>query len=163
MVSGRLQLTQTMCIRPEWSARLKHARSGKGQHRLARHNVTDGRVAQELPFPRAAAERQEIAVCGRLSFGKGFLEALHRWSVRPCVRPVGAVRMTAGHNAFREDGSRPKTRARSASAIVGFPVFRFRPAVALLHVRPSQARSSQRCARPNSTRRSARDIVRRRS
>lgn len=58
--------------------------------------------------------------------------------MRPCVRPVGAARMTAGHNAFREDGSRSITRARSAWARLGFPVFRYRPAFALHHVRPSQ-------------------------
>ena len=28
----------------------------------------------------------------------------HRWSVQPCVRPVSAVRMTAGHNALRGSG-----------------------------------------------------------
>src|SRR6476620_1789901 len=28
----------------------------------------------------------------------------HRWSVQPCVRPVNAVRMTAGHNALRGSG-----------------------------------------------------------
>jgi hypothetical protein len=67
-----------------------------------------------------------------------FFEVPRGWSVRPCVRPVDAVNRTAGHNAFREDGSRPKTRARSASAKVGSPVFRYRPAVALLHVRPFQ-------------------------
>jgi hypothetical protein len=27
-----------------------------------------------------------------------------RWSVQPCVRPVSAVRMTAGHNALRGSG-----------------------------------------------------------
>src|SRR5262245_48902216 len=26
------------------------------------------------------------------------------WSVQPCVRPIGAVHMTAGHNAFRGSG-----------------------------------------------------------
>jgi len=29
--------------------------------------------------------------------------------------------MTAGHNAFREDGSRPRARARGAMAQMGFP------------------------------------------
>jgi hypothetical protein len=51
---------------------------------------------------------------------QGFFEVLHCWSVRPCVRPVDAVHMTAGHNAFREDWSRPKTRARSARRDWGF-------------------------------------------
>ena len=27
-----------------------------------------------------------------------------RWSVQPCVRPVGAVHVTAGHNALRGSG-----------------------------------------------------------
>ena len=54
-------------------------------------------------------------------------EVLQSWSVRPCVRPVGAARMTAGHNAFREDGSRSRVRARSAWARLGFPIFRYRP------------------------------------
>ena len=48
---------------------------------------------------------------------------LQDWSVRPCVRPL-LMRRTwaAGHNAFRGIGSRPIPRARSALAIVGFPV-----------------------------------------
>jgi hypothetical protein len=29
---------------------------------------------------------------------------LQHWSVRPCVRPLGAVDMTAGHNALRGSG-----------------------------------------------------------
>jgi hypothetical protein len=28
----------------------------------------------------------------------------HRWLVQPCVRPVSAVRMTAGPSALRESG-----------------------------------------------------------
>ncbi|MDB5411027.1 MAG: hypothetical protein JWL84_5939 [Rhodospirillales bacterium] len=42
------------------------------------------------------------------------------WSVRRCVRPVGAVHVTAGHNAFREDGSRPRARARRGTGANGF-------------------------------------------
>jgi len=29
---------------------------------------------------------------------------LQRWSVQPCVRPLSAVHLTAGHNAFRGSG-----------------------------------------------------------
>jgi hypothetical protein len=36
-------------------------------------------------------------VCGRLRVGKSFF-TLQGWSVQPCVRPVSAVHMTAGHN-----------------------------------------------------------------
>src|SRR5262245_60152650 len=42
----------------------------------------------------------------------------------------------AGHNAFRGIGSRPKTRARSALARVGFPVSRYRPAHCITLVPP---------------------------
>src|ERR1700726_2967170 len=42
-------------------------------------------------------------VCGRLRVGKDFLHVAG-WSVRPCVRPLDAVHMTAGHNAFRGSG-----------------------------------------------------------
>ena len=33
---------------------------------------------------------------------------LQHWSVRPCVRPVRAVLMTAGHNALRGSGPNQK-------------------------------------------------------
>jgi NAD(P)-dependent dehydrogenase (short-subunit alcohol dehydrogenase family) len=85
-----------------------------------------------------------IAVCGRLPVGKGFLRSSAMFG--RCGRVFDLLMRhtnAAGHNAFREDGSRPKRRARSASAIVGFPIFRFRPVVALLHVRPSQFRRPQ--------------------
>ena len=44
------------------------------------------------------------AMCGRLLVGKGKSSRRSRWSVQPCVRPVSAVRMTAGHNALRGSG-----------------------------------------------------------
>src|SRR5262249_53705508 len=43
-------------------------------------------------------------MCGRLRVGKDFLERMQHWSVQPCVRPVCAVPMTAGHNALRGSG-----------------------------------------------------------
>jgi hypothetical protein len=43
-------------------------------------------------------------MCGRLRVGKDFLERLQHWSVQPCVRPVYAVHMIAGHNALRGSG-----------------------------------------------------------
>src|SRR6266403_1675594 len=33
---------------------------------------------------------------------QGLSSRLQHWSVRPCVRPVGAVHMTAGHNVLRK-------------------------------------------------------------
>ena len=46
---------------------------------------------------------------------------LHRWSVQPCVRPVSAVRMTAGHNALRGSGPGQKPAFDDALAHVGCP------------------------------------------
>src|SRR6266581_8138818 len=43
------------------------------------------------------------------------------WSVRPCVRPVDAVHMTAGHNAFRGSGPGQKPAFDNALAQVGCP------------------------------------------
>ena len=45
----------------------------------------------------------------------------HRWSVQPCVRPVSAVRMTAGHNALRGSGPGQKPAFNDALAHVGCP------------------------------------------
>jgi hypothetical protein len=43
------------------------------------------------------------------------------WSVQPCVRPVCAVHMTAGHNAFRGSGPGQKPGFDNALALVGCP------------------------------------------
>jgi hypothetical protein len=43
------------------------------------------------------------------------------WSVQPCVRPVGAVHMTAGHNALRGSGPGQKPAFDNAVARVGCP------------------------------------------
>src|SRR5665648_996936 len=44
-----------------------------------------------------------------------------RWSVQPCVRPVDAVHMTAGHNALRGSGPGQKPAFDDALAHVGCP------------------------------------------
>jgi hypothetical protein len=43
------------------------------------------------------------------------------WSVQPCVRPVSAVQVTAGHNALRGSGPGPKPAFDHALALVGCP------------------------------------------
>jgi hypothetical protein len=43
------------------------------------------------------------------------------WSVQPCVRPVCAVHMTAGHNALRGSGPGQKPAFDNALAQVGCP------------------------------------------
>ena len=43
------------------------------------------------------------------------------WSVQPCVRPLSAVDMTAGHNALRGSGPGQKDAFNDALARVGCP------------------------------------------
>jgi hypothetical protein len=43
------------------------------------------------------------------------------WSVQPCVRPLDAVHMTAGHNALRGPGPDQKLAFDDAVALVGCP------------------------------------------
>ena len=49
------------------------------------------------------------------------LLTLQRWSEQPCVRPLSAVHMTAGHNAFRGSGPGQKLALKSALAQMGCP------------------------------------------
>ena len=46
---------------------------------------------------------------------------LQPWSVQPCVRPLSAVHMTAGHNALRGSGPGHKHAFDNALAQVGCP------------------------------------------
>ena len=43
------------------------------------------------------------------------------WSLQPCVRPLDAVHMTAGHNALRGSGPDRKPAFENASGRVGCP------------------------------------------
>jgi hypothetical protein len=43
------------------------------------------------------------------------------WSVLPCVLPLGAVHMTAGHNALRGSGPSQQHAFEDAMALVGCP------------------------------------------
>ena len=43
------------------------------------------------------------------------------WSVQPCVRPLSAVHMTAGHNALRGSGPGQNRAFKDAVALVGCP------------------------------------------
>ena len=52
---------------------------------------------------------------------QGISSRLQYWSVQPCVRPVSAVRMTAGHNALRRSGPDQKPTFDDALAHVGCP------------------------------------------
>ena len=52
---------------------------------------------------------------------QGLSSRVQHWSVQPCVRPVDAVHMTAGHNALRGSGPGQKLAFDNALALVGCP------------------------------------------
>ena len=52
---------------------------------------------------------------------QGESSRVQHWSVRPCVRPLNAVHMTAGHNALRGSGPDHKPAFKNAMAQVGCP------------------------------------------
>src|SRR6516164_10731841 len=52
---------------------------------------------------------------------QGYFSRLQAWSVQPCVRPLGAVHLTAGHNALRGSGPGQKPAFDDAVAQVGCP------------------------------------------
>jgi hypothetical protein len=70
---------------------------------------------------RTASACPQSAMCGRLRVGKNFLHVLQHWSVQPCVRPLNAVHMTAGHNALRGSVPDQKLAFKNAMAQVGCP------------------------------------------
>ena len=64
------------------------------------------------------------------------------WSEQPCVRPIDAARMTAGHNALRGSGPGQKPALDSAVALVVVPISGSTGS-ALRAVRPSNLRITQ--------------------
>ena len=52
---------------------------------------------------------------------QGFSLRVQQWSEQPCVRPVSAVHVTAGHNALRGSGPGQKHAFDNALARVGCP------------------------------------------
>src|SRR5262245_66177601 len=81
--------------------------SALGQKQTSRYHL----AMSALP-PKADIEPHDWHVCFVPCVDGSELARLFftfaGWSVQPCVRPVGAVHMTAGHNAFRGSGSGQK-------------------------------------------------------
>jgi len=59
-------------------------------------------------------------MCGRLWVVRDF-GTLQCWSEQPCVRPLNAGHLAAGHNAFRGSGPHHKLAFDCALAQVGCP------------------------------------------
>ena len=67
-------------------------------------------------------------MCGRLRVGKAFSRC-RGWSEQPCVRPLDAVHMTAGHNALRGSGPGQKRAFSRCSGTSGLSRSPDRPAL----------------------------------
>ena len=58
---------------------------------------------RKRPNCRVATKRRDVPCVDGSELARLFF-TFAGWSVQPCVRPIGAVDMTAGHNAFRGSG-----------------------------------------------------------
>jgi hypothetical protein len=84
----------------------------------------NGPTMSALPRKRRGSRGDAICREGPCVDGSGLASGiftLRRWSERPCVRPVDAVHMTAGHNALRGSGPDQKHAFEDAMAHVGCP------------------------------------------
>jgi len=83
---------------------------------LLNRNCYNGSNGSEFLAPE-----REVAPCvdGSELARKNFTS--QDWSVQPCVRPVDAVHMTAGHNALRGSGPGQKPAFDDALAHMGCP------------------------------------------
>ena len=77
----------------------------------------DSRFGSKTVFAALKCDFRITPVCGRLRVGKNFFHVAG-WSVRPCVRPLDAVHMTAGHNAIREPGPGLPTRVAISRPVI---------------------------------------------
>jgi hypothetical protein len=69
----------------------------------------------------SAVRRRRQGPCVDGSGLAGAFSRVQQWSEQPCVRPVSAVHVTAGHNALRGSGPGQKHAFDNAVARVGCP------------------------------------------
>jgi hypothetical protein len=77
-----------------------------------------------MPRKRRSANKMRSVAMGHVWTApswQGLSSRVQHWSVQPCVRPVDAVHMTAGHNALRGSGPGQKLAFDNALAQVGCP------------------------------------------
>ena len=82
-----------------------------------------GKYPQLLPDQRNAAHGAKVPCVDGSTLARTFCTS-QVWSEQPCVRPVDAVHMTAGHNALRGSGPGQKPAFDDAVAHVGCPDLR---------------------------------------
>ena len=82
------------------------------------------RMSAMAPIATQSVRRNEPSRCAPCVDGSELARTFltpQAWSVQPCVRPVCAVHMTAGHNALRGSGPGQKPAFENAVAQVGCP------------------------------------------
>jgi hypothetical protein len=84
-----------------------------GSKAEVRFTLERRRQAEASPCPLSA-------MCGRFRVARRIFTP-QAWSVQPCVRPLSAVHVTAGHNALRGSGPGQKPAFDDAMALVGCP------------------------------------------
>ena len=103
-------------------AKPRPSESASGQSRLGGASCRSSHV-RNAPLatvgPKKAACRDGPCVDGS-ELARGIFTS-QSWSVQPCVRPLSAVHMTAGHNALRGSGPGQKPAFENALALVGCP------------------------------------------
>jgi hypothetical protein len=75
-------------------------------------------IATEL---RTSRHVSDVPCVDGSELARAFFTVLQHWSVQPCVRPLDAVHMTAGHNALRGSGPGQQAAFDNAMARVGCP------------------------------------------
>jgi hypothetical protein len=79
------------------------AMSELGQSRRSDRGLITSGLPQEADIFRYRRHVSNVPCVDGSELARTFLRMQH-WSVQPCVRPLGAVHMTAGHNALRGSG-----------------------------------------------------------
>jgi hypothetical protein len=77
--------------------------SALGNSRRSDRGLITSGLPQEADIFRYRRHVSNVPCVDGSELARTFLRMQH-WSVQPCVRPLGAVHMTAGHNALRGSG-----------------------------------------------------------
>jgi hypothetical protein len=86
---------------------------------LQQYRSKTTKLKQSAARPSYLQRRKSKRTC--IAVGKENLHVTGLWAVQPCVRPLNAVHMTAGHNALRGSGPGQFPAFENAVAHVGCP------------------------------------------
>ncbi len=114
---------EQMCLWFTGYPKRRAATSGLGHSRRLASGRAGGQCPQCSVCDRGRAAPQTDAMCHvwTAPSWQELSSRLQHWSVQPCVRPVCAVHMTAGHNALRGSGPGQFHAFDNAVAHVGCP------------------------------------------